>query len=913
MKTNHKIIAPFVVVSLMIALGIAITFQAFRQIETTAEERKNSFVLLNHGDDFLSALKDAETGQRGFLLTGDEDFLEPYVAVRDQIDGSLEELRQLTSNKDAQKHLDALTPLVAAKLKELAQVIELRRNNDYSAVVADVGSGKDKRLMDSIRAEMRGFIQIEESELAKNEAIFQSTLHQFFSIIVAACLLTLLFALWFSYLIYRKTHLQLKNVVHLETKRLLEIQEETNKKMQQTNATLQISETKLAVTLNSIGDAVIATDAKATITLLNPVAERLTGWIQSEAVGRPVAEIFHIMNQETRQPATIPVMETLANGSIKGLANHTVLIARSGSECPIADSCAPIRDPNGEVIGAVLVFRDVTEEYATEQALRDSAALIQTIVNTVVDGIITLHAHGGGIETVNPAAELMFGYSAEELIGQSFSLLIPELDQVLGNGSLEFYSASDEALAIGRGREVMGQRKDGSIFPLEIAVSEMQLGGQHYFTGILRDITSRKQFEAEQKQLDQALQDKNAELESAKFAAEKANLAKSDFLSNMSHELRTPLNAILGFAQLLEAGLPKPTDTQQLRLHQIIKAGWYLLELINQILDLAAIESGKLSLSREPVSLVDVMNECRAMIEPQAQQRDIKLTFIPFDNTWYVYADQTRVKQILFNLLSNAIKYNCEHGNVEVKCTMRSTDYIRISIKDNGSGLPPEKLGQLFQPFNRLGQENSSEEGTGIGLVVTKKLVELMGGTIGVESTVGKGCEFWIELVSIVTPQLALEYFMPAKLPPKHQEIAVQHTLLYVEDNPANLLLVEQIIEGHPHLSMLSARDGNLGITLARLHLPNVILMDINLPGINGLEALKILRKDPTTKHIPIIALSANAMPRDIEKGLQAGFFRYLTKPIKIKELMGSLDEALKPSTTSLNNELVEDETGQLL
>ncbi|MDO8775445.1 MAG: PAS domain S-box protein, partial [Burkholderiaceae bacterium] len=283
--------------------------------------------------------------------------------------------------------------------------------------------------------------------------------------------------------------------IEAERQHLLEIQEETNKQLQQTNVTLQVSEERLAVTLNSIGDAVIATDAEARVTLLNPLAERLTGWTQREANGRPVDEIFHIINKETRHPATIPVMETLVHGTIQGLANHTVLIARNGSECDIADSCAPIRDRDAQVIGAVLVFRDVTGEYAVQQALRDSAALIQTILNTVVDGIITLHARGGIVETVNPTAERMFGYAAAELIGQNFSLLIPELDQDQRNGSLEYYSASDEARAIGLGREVVGRRKDGSIFPMEIAVSEMWLGGQRYFTGILRDITARKQAE----------------------------------------------------------------------------------------------------------------------------------------------------------------------------------------------------------------------------------------------------------------------------------------------------------------------------------------------------------------------------------------------------------------------------------
>jgi CheY-like chemotaxis protein/two-component sensor histidine kinase len=366
----------------------------------------------------------------------------------------------------------------------------------------------------------------------------------------------------------------------------------------------------------------------------------------------------------------------------------------------------------------------------------------------------------------------------------------------------------------------------------------------------------------------------------------------------MSHELRTPLNAILGFAQLLESGSPPPTDAQNVRLHQIIKAGWYLLELINEILDLALIESGKLSLSREPVSLAEVMLECQAMIEPQAQQRGIQINFLPFDKTWFANADRTRVKQVLINLLSNAIKYNREQGTVEVKCTESAPGCIRISIRDSGAGLPAEKLAQLFQPFNRLGQENGTEEGTGIGLVVTKRLVELMGGTIGVESTIGVGSEFWIELIRDVTPQLAAGSTTPAELALQAQRNiqgnAALLTLLYVEDNPANLMLVEQIIADYPHVRMLSARDGKQGIALARAHLPDVILMDINLPGINGFQALKNLREDPATAHIPVIALSANAMLRDIEKGIAAGFFRYLTKPIKVNELMNALDEALK-------------------
>ena len=334
-----------------------------------------------------------------------------------------------------------------------------------------------------------------------------------------------------------------------------------------------------------------------------------------------------------------------------------------------------------------------------------------------------------------------------------------------------------------------------------------------------------------------------------------------------------------------------------------------MLELIGEILDLAVVESGKLSLSLEPISLGEVLSDCMAMIEPQAENSHIQLTFPQPDCPYLVKADKTRVKQVILNLLSNAIKYNRTGGSIDVKCSTNTADRIRISVHDTGEGLSSEQLTQLFLPFNRLGQEAGAEKGTGIGLVVCKRLVELMGGTIGVESTVGLGSEFWFELLLDVTPQFAVDDILLTGKTPQGQENVAPRTLLYVEDNPANLLLVEQIIKGRPDFTMLSAHDAKQGIALARSHRPDIILMDVNLPGISGIQALKILREDPATLYIPVIAVSANAMPSDIEKGLKSGFFRYLTKPIRVGELMNALDDALKSSNISSMNT---NETGQI-
>ena len=420
----------------------------------------------------------------------------------------------------------------------------------------------------------------------------------------------------------------------------------------------------------------------------------------------------------------------------------------------------------------------------------------------------------------------------------------------------------------------------GSVHQHELAEAAEKLNEQ-----LRAEITERKRVESE--------------LNKAIAVADKANLAKSDFLSSMSHELRTPLSAILGFAQLIESGSPSPTIAQKRSIDQILEAGWYLLELINEILDLALIESGKLSLSLEPISLVEVMHECQAMIEPQAQKRGISVAFPEIEIQYFVEADRTRVKQVLINLLSNAIKYNKVGGTVVVHCVAKTPGRIRICVTDSGEGLTPEKLTQLFQPFNRLGQEANVEEGTGIGLVVAKRLIELMGGVIGAESTVGKGSVFWIEVSLTAEPQPAAGATEPPAVAQAQVQTDAQlRTLLYVEDNPANLMLVEDLIARRADIRLLTARDGNRGVEMARASRPEVILMDINLPGISGIKALRILAEDPATAHIPVVALSANAMPHDIEKGLEEGFFRYLTKPIKVNEFMDTLDVALKFAKT---------------
>ena len=386
----------------------------------------------------------------------------------------------------------------------------------------------------------------------------------------------------------------------------------------------------------------------------------------------------------------------------------------------------------------------------------------------------------------------------------------------------------------------------------------------------------------------------NGELAMAMEEARSANYAKSAFLSSMSHELRTPLNAILGFAQILSSDrLPSTLEQKKEFAGHILKSGRHLLTLINEILDLAKVESGTVSLSLEPVGLDAILQECRDMIAPLASQRGIGMTF-PDACPLNVLADRTRLKQILLNLLSNALKYNREHGEVRIACAPQPGGRVRISVRDTGMGLDGEQVALLFQPFNRLGQEGGTEEGSGIGLVVTKRLVELMDGHIGVSSEAGVGSTFWIELRAAasvpepVSPGLPRPDLAGALL-----DNSAPVTLLYVEDNPANLTLVEEIVRYCPQLQLLTATDGRLGVEMARTHLPQLILMDINLPHVNGTDALKLLRADPRTAHIPVIALTANAMPGDVERSMALGFYRYLTKPINLEEFTEAINSTL--------------------
>jgi len=663
--------------------------------------------------------------------------------------------------------------------------------------------------------------------------------------------------------------------------------------------------------LNSANFSSIATDENGVIQIFNIGAERMLGYSVAEVVDqltpadisdpREIVERAQTLSAELGVPIA-PGFEALVFKAARGIEDvyELTYLCKDGSRLPAVVSVTALRDEAQAIIGYLLIGTDNTarkqveaEQKKLDQRLRDQQFYTRSLIESNSDALMATDP-AGIITDVNKQMEALTGSTRDELIGAPFRDCFT--DPKRADAGIELALLHNKVTDY----ELTARARDGH----ETVVScnattfyDRARTLQGVFASA-RDVTERKR-------LDQVLQDNHIELETAKEAAEKANQAKSDFLSSMSHELRSPLNAILGFAQLLETGEPRPAPLQKESVDQILQAGWYLLELINEVLDLALIESGKLSLSPEPMLLNEVLADCQAMIEPQAHKSGIGVFFPAFDEPHFVHADRTRVKQVLINLLSNAIKYNRVGGRVDVVCQVVSPARIRISFQDTGEGLSEDELAQLFQPFNRMGQADGMEEGTGIGLVVSKRLVELMGGDIGADSTVGVGSVFWIELNSTAATSLDAGLTAPPVASPAvDPHRPARHTLLCVEDNPANLMLVERLLARRTDIRLLSARDGIRGIEMAHTFKPDVILMDINLPGISGLKALGYLANDPATAHIPVIALSANAMPRDIEKGLKAGFFRYLTKPIKVHEFLDTLDLALTQAQRAPNPDI---------
>ncbi len=977
---ENKIRAGFGVALIFLALAGAVAWLNAARGAKAFQTVEHTHAVMAEIETVMTAMLNIENGMNRFVVTGDEKFLQPGYGLREQVSKSLADLRRLTRDDPRQqRRLDQLEALTAQNRLAMAQTIRVRRTNEVAAKEL-VAGGKSKLLADAMQALIEEMESEETRSLRQRGEAVQAAGQASFRLVEFGGLAALCITAAAGLAVLRGTRRRV-----------------------QAEQSLRESKESLAVTLQSIGDGVLATDAAGRITRLNAVAEALTGWAQAEAAGRPVAEVFHIVNETTRAPAFLPVADTLAKGTIHGLANHTLIIARDGTERPIADSCAPIRNREGDVIGAVLVFRDVTEQRRAEQALAKSAHEIQDLYNHAPCGYHSVDAEGVFV-AVNDTELKWFGRTREELIGkikhrdlvtpdtraaydagfayfleygevrdlefriagkdgvvmdvllnataargadgrirQSRSTMFDiterkqaerKLESALrtnqlimehsldvictidGQGRFDFVSAAcaklwgyqpeelvgrqyidlvhpedhpatnQAAAAIMAGRPVPNfenryRRKDGTLIPVMWSAS-WSAEEQRMFC-VAHDVTERKQVEA-------VLQRAHVELTHANAELDRASRHKDEFLANMSHELRTPLNAILGMSELLTEQLYGPLTPRQAKsVNTIASSGKHLLALINDILDLSKIEAGKMELHCEPLNLDEFCQSCLAFVKTQAMQKQISVVSEQVGDVARVTADPKRFKQILVNLLTNAVKFTPQGGRIGLTVAAPEGEgVVRFTVWDSGIGIASADQTKLFQAFTQVDSGlNRSQEGTGLGLALVAKLVELHGGNVALESEPGKGSRF------IVTLPLT----SPGEPPPAPEPEAApveapqfRHALIVEDDPPA----AEQFVRYLAELSLSSVvHPRGEGVLEAALReRPDVILLDIQLPNESGWVALAKLKEHPQTRDVPVVVVSVVDEPG---KARAMGAAAQFTKPVSRAQLAAFLHRPFSP------------------
>ncbi len=656
---------------------------------------------------------------------------------------------------------------------------------------------------------------------------------------------------------------------------------------------------QLAAIIESSDDAVFSTALDGTILNWNRGAERIYGYPAEEAVGRPVS----FLSPPERADEAADIMARILRG--ERLRHYeTVRVRKDGRRIDVSLAVSPIKDAMGRVVGISAIARDITERKQAEAEIR---ALNARLEQRVLEQTAELRDAKAFLETlVTLSPSIIFKVDVRDTRERAMSYVSPNIERILGYRPGEvlgvpgfweahvhpedreaFRAATATALREHRTQfeqEVRTQHKDGSYRWMHsvFCVEYDQSGAPASILGYDQDVTARRTAEAAVTQ--------------SRVEAERANRAKSEFLSRMSHELRTPLNAILGFAQLLEMDSLGPQQRESVE--HILKGGRHLLRLINEVLDIARIEAGRLTISPEPVRLRDVVQETLDLMRPLAAEMSVQLADDAAGaRALHVLADSQRLKQVLLNLVSNAIKYGGRGGTVTLSCEDVPGRRVRIKVNDTGPGIPPDKMARLFIPFERLGGGQTGVEGTGLGLALSKGLVEAMGGTVGVDSAVGRGSTFWVEFAATESPLERLEPHGQEEPSPALPVAAARiGTVLHIEDNLSNFELVRHLLTQSPQVKLLAAMQGRLGLEMARQHRPDLILLDLHLPDISGEEMLRQLQEAPETRDIPVVVISADATVGRAGRLVEAGAHSYLTKPLDVKKFLALLDEILERS-----------------
>ena len=634
--------------------------------------------------------------------------------------------------------------------------------------------------------------------------------------------------------------------------------------------------------LDSSAEGLYGVDTRGRCTFINRAALQMLGYeSEAELLGRDIHALIHHSYPDGRARPASKSRIALAWQLRRELhVTDEMCWRRDGTSFPAEYWSHPMLK-DGQLDGAVATFFDITERLHMQAALRQGEVRIAGLVDAVNDGVITVDPEDR-IVLFNRAAERLFGVSATEAIGSGVERFIPKRRRNGRDVSIRGlrFSATRPGGAV---EELTGTRSNGEEFPLEASLSGLETESGMLVTAVLRDVTDLQTARLERQALE---------------ALEASSRAKSEFLSRMSHELRTPLNAVLGFSQLMRLDAAQPPTLQQLeRIQHIENAGAHLLALVNDVLDLSRVDSGQMTVALEPVPLGTVTDDALSMVVPLAAQAGIELRVVGADEDSTledtlddgevrVVADPVRLRQVLVNLLSNAVKYNRPGGRVRVSWGIHEK-HCDLRIADNGVGMSPEKVARLFEPFNRLGAEASGVEGTGIGLVLSRRLAGLMQGQLHVESEVGKGTVATLTLARSYDPSALPSSLAP---PSQHGELDQPLRVLYAEDNEVNVELVRQVVTLRPSVALEVAINGTLALEQARRDPPELMLVDMNLGDMTGLELAQALRAHDATAGIRLVALSADALPEQIDAAMAAGFEGYLTKPINFRDLLDVLD-----------------------
>jgi PAS domain S-box-containing protein len=798
----------------------------------------------------LSAVKDAETGQRGYLLTGDSSYLDPFYRGKQEIPAVLDQLQGFLSDTGQIRRLAEARQLTSSKLTELEHTVSLAESGKRAAALAIVRSDSGQWVMQQLRTVVGTMQDTARALLERRSAESRESFR-----------LTVL-----SILITGGLGVVLVGGLFLLAQRRL-------RERHQAAVVLAEQRERLRVTLASIGDAVITTDLDSRITSINAVAQRLTGWTEAEACGQDLTAVFRIVNEETREPVENPAIRALRDGVIVGLANHTVLISRDGTEVPIDDSAAPIRDEEGTLTGCVLIYRDISQRRRLERESAGraaAAAFAASLVESSEDAILAVSLDGR-IQTWNGAAERLYGYSAAEAVGQSINFLIPE-DRADEEDQLVRRLLAGERISH---FETIRRRKDGSLVDVSLTISTVRDEKERIIgtSKIVRDNSHAKAAEARIFALMADLKD--------------ADRRKDEFLAILAHELRGPLAPIRHLLEIIKrtdgdrAALRDATVMMDRQLDQIVR-------LVDDLLDVSRITRNKLELRRERVDLIEILKQSLELNRPLAESARHQVTVTLADEPLYLHGDAVRLSQVLTNLLQNAFKYTEPGGHIWVSAERQGSE-VRVAVKDTGAGIPADVLPRIFDLFIQVDRTlERSQGGLGIGLTLVKQLVMMHEGTVEAMSEgPGRGSQFVVRLPLLVEQREARH---PGRAGTPEDQGSPRR-ILVVDDNQdsADSLAVLLRMLGHEaHV----AYDGQEAVEVAKEVRPEVIMLDIGLPRMNGYEACRTIREQPWGKRITIIAISGWGQDTDRQKSEAAGFDHHMVKPVDytfLRQVLASL------------------------